>query len=281
MVKTYIPGSLAEALAIKREHQAIAFAGGTDIMVRHRGGPGILPEFMQPVMFIGQLEELKQVSLAAGRLAIGAACTLSDLAQHKDVPDILKQALRVMASPAVRNMGTLGGNICNASPAGDTLPPLYALEASVVIENLESRREVPIQNFILGPGRVALQPDELLVAVNIPLAEYNVYFYKKVGTRKAEALAKLSFAGLAVTSENTVKDLRLAFGAVAPTVVKAQDIERLCIEKSIAELPGLLPELIHRYSVLIRPIDDQRSSARYRKAVSLNLLQHFITKCIW
>lgn len=280
MVTTYIPNSLAEALMIKdSDHDVTILAGGTDLMVRYHSGQGLLPEIRKPVLFIGQLAALQQIEKIEKTLYIGAACRLRDVLQHPHVPEILKKAIREMASPAVRNSGTIGGNICNASPAGDTLPPLYVLGASVLIKNLTQSRELSINNFILGPGKVDLRPNELLFSITIPLYEHNVLFYKKVGARKADAISKLSFAGLAKTSGQILKDVKIAFGAVAPRVVRSPELEGLIIGKNISELKGLFPKISKGYAALLQPIDDQRSTIQYRTTVSLNLLEHFLTEC--
>jgi xanthine dehydrogenase FAD-binding subunit len=281
LVNTFIPDSLQEALKIKDSYNdAVILAGGTDLMVKQRSGQGLLPGFTKPVLFIGQLESLQHIEKVKKTLYIGAACRLSDLLEHPDVPEIVKEAVCLMASPAVRNTGTLGGNICNASPAGDTLPPLYVLEASVLVKSLTHSREVSIRNFITGPGKVDLRANELLISIKIPLEEYNIFFYKKVGARKADAISKLSFAGLARTSGQIIEDVRIALGAVAPRVVRAKEIERLVIGKSITETRALFPQLSNYYSSLIQPIDDQRSNAKYRKTVALHLLEYFLTECI-
>jgi xanthine dehydrogenase FAD-binding subunit len=280
MVKTYIPGSLAEALTIRQQAQAFLLAGGTDLMVKYRSGQGVLPRFTGQVLFIGHLDSLRNIVLVNNKLRIGAACTLSELLANNKIPELLKQAVGVMASPAVRNRGTIGGNICNASPAGDTLPPLYALGASVVLESIEGQREILVQDFILGPGKIDLSPQEILTAIQIPLVEHNVFFYRKVGTRKADALAKLSFAGLAAVSSDRIADIKLAFGAVGPTVIQDRQLEKKMIGRSLTDRLHWLAEVKGSYAALLKPIDDQRSSARYRKMVSLNLLEHFLLECI-
>jgi xanthine dehydrogenase FAD-binding subunit len=281
LVKTFIPDSLQEALTIKALYtDVVILAGGTDLMVKQRNGPGLLPGFTKPVLFIGQLETLQHIEKEENTLLVGATCRLSDIAEHPNMPEIVKTAIGLMASPAVRNVGTLGGNICNASPAGDTLPSLYALGASMLIKSLTHSREVPIRDFILGPGKVDLRSNELLISIRIPLDEYNVLFYKKVGARKADAISKVSFVGLARTSGQIIEDVRIAFGAVAPRVVRSKDTEKIILGKSIDEIREILPRISNCYSSLIQPIDDQRSNVKYRKTVSLNLLEHFLTACI-
>jgi xanthine dehydrogenase FAD-binding subunit len=279
-VVTITPKTLDEALEFRSKERMIPFAGGTDLMVRRRSWSGTSPHFEYPVLFIGKLPELKKIAVAAedNILAIGAGVSLTELLEHPEVPEILKQAIRVMASPAIRNLATLGGNICNSSPAADTLPPLTVLSATLVLQNTASRREVPVVEFIKGPGHNDLKTDELLTAIHIPVVKNNFYFYKKVGTRKADALSKVSFAGLAQTSDEIITEIKIAIGAVAPRVVSSVEAEAFLKGKPISDLPKLLPELKQMYEEYIRPIDDQRSSAAYRKEVSFRLMEHFITQ---
>lgn len=282
MVNAFIPQTLAEALAIRQNHPAVPLAGGTDLMVRKRSWAGTLPGFEQPVLLIGAVPGLREVNLRDGVLTIGAAATLASLAEHPAVPEILKRAVAEMASPAIRNTGTLGGNICNASPAADTLPPLYVLDATLVLESSRERgagrRAVPVTEFITGPGRTVLRDDELLTAVQIPVENFQHEYYKKVGTRKADALSKASCAALAKTEGGVVTEVRIALGAVAPRVVRSKAAEEFLKGKEVAALPGLWPEIRKYYEPDIRPIDDQRSSAAYRSAVSFRLIEYFISQ---
>lgn len=276
MADTMIPKTLNEALEYRAQYKAVPFAGGTDLMVRRKNWAGTLPKFDAPVLMIGGLSELKNITAENDFLHIGAASTLADIAANESVPDILRMAVKQMASPGIRNMGTLGGNICNASPAGDTLPVLYALSASITLRSVEGGRELPITKFITAPGCTDLKEGELLTEISIPLARFSNVYYRKVGTRKADALSKLSFAGLADVSEGKIKDVRIAFGAVAPTVVRSAGAENLLTGVKLSDLPALLPQVKDIYSRFIRPIDDQRSSAVYRKEVSLRLLEDFL-----
>ncbi len=277
MVGAFFPKSLAEALAIRRENRTVPFAGGTDLMARRRSWAGTLPRFEAPALFISGLPELRQISRNEGILTIGAALTLAELLQMEPVPAILKRALAEMASPAIRNLATIGGNLCNASPAGDTLPPLYALGAAVVLESASGRRELPIGQFIRGPGQTALGPAELLIGVKIPAGEFPAVFYQKVGTRKADALSKLSCAALARINNGRVEEARLALGAVAPTVIRLETAEARLTGVGTGELDRVLPEILKLYDEAIRPIDDQRSSASYRRKVALWLIEEWIS----
>jgi len=270
-------GSLRHALEIRGSEKVITFAGGTDLMVRKKSWPGTLPAFDLPVLLIGGLSELMGCSVENGLVRIGAAEKLAAVAENTGLPEILRLAVRQMAAPGIRNMGTIGGNIINASPAGDTLPALYALNTTLTLLSLSGTREVPIRQFIKGPGRTELHDDELLTAVNIPAGDFKRVYYRKIGTRKADALSKVSFAGLANLKEGKIADMRIAIGAVAPAVVRSEEAESLLIGRDIEDVPGLLPEVIGFYLKLIRPIDDQRSNAAYRKEVSLRLIKDFIS----
>lgn len=278
MVETFCPRTLAEALNILDSQSALPFAGGTDLMVKYKSWQGTLPEFPRAVLLLKDIEELRGIRAWGGKLSIGALETLGSILASPLTPPILKKAISLMASPSVRNMGTIGGNICNASPAGDTLPPLYVLDATVILKSASGRREVPISNFIAGPGKTVKLENELLTEIRIPQNEVNILYYRKVGTRKADALSKLSIAGLAQVEDGKIKAVRLALGAVAPQVVRSREAEALFTGKDIKELQELRMEIASAYSDLIHPIDDQRSSAAYRKTISMRLIEDFITQ---
>ncbi len=161
-------------------------------------------------MFVAHLPELQGVSVQNETLTLGAAVTLSELLADERMPGVLREAIAQMASPAIRNVATLGGNVCNASPAGDTLPALYCLNARLILAGRQGERRVPIERFLLGPGKTSLAADELLRAVELPSAQsaaarFDVAYYRKVGTRRANALAKLSFLGLAGLQDGAVQ----------------------------------------------------------------------------
>jgi xanthine dehydrogenase FAD-binding subunit len=144
VVSAYRPASLDEALRIRAEDEAIPFAGGTDLMVKRRRYSGLVPRLDRPALFIAHLPQLRGVSLERAVLTVGAAVTLSEMLSDDRVPGVLREAIGQMASPAIRNVATLGGNVCNASPAGDTLPALYCLNARLVLGSQRGERRVPI-----------------------------------------------------------------------------------------------------------------------------------------
>jgi xanthine dehydrogenase FAD-binding subunit len=279
MVELYKPKSIKEALEILEASACTVFAGGTDLMVKKKQWSGLPPRFLKPVLFISGLKELKSISRDNENITIGAACTLSHLIESSLIPDTYKQVFREMASPSIRNTATIGGNICNASPAGDTLPLLYALGAVLRVESSLRKIDIPIEDFITAPGRTALKEGELLTYIRIPVKEFQLVEYRKVSARRSTALSKLSFIGLAEINDNMLQDIRLAFGAVGPTVIRNRELEREIIS---AQKEGLasMKAICSYYDRLIKPIDDQRSTAFYRRAVCNRLLIEFLKKAL-
>ncbi|NQT59667.1 MAG: FAD binding domain-containing protein [Bacteroidetes bacterium] len=275
MVNSYIPKTLTEAAQIRKETGAVPIAGGTDLMVRYRNIAGTLPTFPWPVMFISNLEELKGISKEQNTVIIRAGTELSVVCESSLVHPVLKDAVRQMAAPALRNLGTIAGNICNASPAGDAVCVLYALDAEVELATEKSMRRMLLSEFITGPGKTELDPDELMTAIRIPEMKDTVSFYKKVGTRKANALSKLSCTGLLCTENGVVTDMRLAVGAVAPVVVRSVELEKSIQGMRISEFSEYENRLYQAYAELIVPIDDQRSTAEYRKSTACGLIKEF------
>jgi xanthine dehydrogenase FAD-binding subunit len=275
MVASYKPKTLKEALEILEFEDCTVFAGGTDLMVKKKQWAGLEPSFDKPVMFISEIKELTALYRDDKYIFIGAACTLSLLIDSEIIPSFYKDVFVEMASPSIRSTATLGGNICNASPAADSLPLLYALDAILLIENSCRKMEVPIDEFITGPGRNILKTGELITAIKIPIKEFTVAAYRKVGARKSTALSKLSFVGLANIDHEGLHDIRLSFGAVAPTLVRNRGIEEEIVSMYSSGFIDMY-EINKYYGVLIKPIDDQRSTAEYRKSVCLRLLADFI-----
>lgn len=269
MVNGYMPNTLEDALKIRRENEVVLYAGGTDLMVRK--------EESIPYLFLNLIPKLQEVTEDKETIYIGAACIYSDLLQNKVIPDILKKSIATIASPAIRNAATIGGNIGNASPAGDTLPVLYALDARLKIRTLDSEKEVNIKDFIIGPKKTILEKDAIIEQIIIPKKRADIpFYYQKVGARKADAISKLSFAGIYQLENGRLTDFACAFGAVGPTVIRATSIEQMLLGKTMEEVRILIDDVINQYSLVINPIDDQRSTAIYRKKVSLNLLGDFL-----
>lgn len=276
MVTGYYPTTLQEATQILELHpDALLISGGTDVMVVKKSA--------ENEVFLNRIEEIKQVEQTENTLRIGAGMTYRELIESDLVPEVLKEAIRGIASPAIRNLGTMAGNICNASPAGDTLPVLYALDAQIILVHSQSGkmhfRKIAIEDFIKGIRKIDLNPGEMVYAIEIEAASYSnlkVTHYQKVGARQSEAISKLSFVGLGKLKEGKVADVRIAFGSVGVTSIRKRDLEKCLIGKSMNEVKEEKAAIVEVYSTYIHPIDDQRSTAVYRKKVCLNLLGAFI-----
>lgn len=278
MVKTYRPPTLTDALQIINAEETVLLAGGTDLMVKHRQWSGTLPRFAQPVVFIGHLPELTGIEISKDRVVIGAGTTLASIISHPGVPDYIKIPLTQMASPPIRNLATLGGNICNSSPAGDSLPMLYALEAVLRLQSLAGTKLVGISDFITGPGRNTLKSDQILTRIEIPLLNCKAHYYRKVGARKANSISKISFYAIADYGASRLLRVRIALGAVAPTVVRSPAAEKLMVGAGRDDLIAMAPDVIRIYQELIKPVDDIRSTRIYRQQVSLRLMEHYLTR---
>ncbi|MEH7275002.1 FAD binding domain-containing protein [Neobacillus vireti] len=271
---------LDETLSQLSKENCLIMAGGTDVMVLHKSRRGVPPKITKPVVFIDHLSELKRVYKRDKDVYIGACCTYSELLENPLIPNALKDAIKAIAAPAIRNRGTLGGNICNASPAGDTLPLLYLYNAKLLLRSVTGERVVSISDFIQGVRRIQRSSNEILVEIILPsvLEEGANVVFEKVGNRNADAIAKVGFAGYIRANGAVIEDVRFAFGAVGPTMVRSVDIEKKLLGKTIPLVDADIAQVVAAFDKIIKPIDDQRSTAVYRKTVALNLLRYFLSR---
>ena len=188
MVESYFPSSYDDALERISREEMILMAGGTDLMVRYRNWSQLPPDFKKPVLFIGNLEELDYIDRQGSNVHIGAGVTLEEILDHFHTPELLTRAIEIMASPAIRHTGTLAGNVVNASPAGDSLPVLYLLDAEIVLESVNGLRHVPIADFITGPGKTVIASDEMVKEVVLHDHSFNHQIYMEIGGRQADAI---------------------------------------------------------------------------------------------
>jgi CO/xanthine dehydrogenase FAD-binding subunit len=256
------PKTLAAALRmLRRDGPLIPLAGCTDLLVALNFGTLPGTRFLD----LSRLGPLRRIRERDDLLVIGALATYTDLIRSRLVRrrlPMLVAAAREIGGPQIQNRGTLGGNIANASPAGDALPVLAAAEATVVLASADGERRVPFTGFYTGYRKTVMRPDELIVAVEVPPVA-GAQWFRKVGTRAAQAISKVVMA--AVRAERP----RVALGSVAPTVVRLPATEAaLAAGRPIAEAQRVLREEI-------RPIDDVRSTADYRRTVAANLLARF------
>lgn len=265
------PKDLKNALKILKENYLIPFAGGTDLMVKYRFDK---PE--RPFIFIGDLEELRYIKKEGSVLRIGASVKYNELLESKIIPGVFKDIIRKIGSPSIRNMGTIGGNICNASPAGDTLPFLYAMDADLILLSYDNERIMRISEFIKSAKNTDIRKDELLKEIRFKIGKFNRYYFRKIGLRNANSLAKVSFFGSAKIIGGKIEDIRIAICAVSPVVVRDRRIEEQMIGLDRKNLWKIKNEILEKYSELIKPIDDQRSTKEYRKEIALRLIEDFV-----
>ncbi len=273
----FTPSCLAEALEMLANHPtAMPLAGGTDLLVRlrredHPRKPDLLS--------LHRIEELRRISEEEDFLAIGAACSFAAIIADplvKRYASLLVRAARTIGGPAIRNMATLGGNVCTASPAGDSLPPLYLLEARIELASQAGRRVLPVTDFILGPGKTCHAPGEVVTRILVPKAVPCPHErFIKVGGRKALAISVISFAAMAwLGADGRLAALRLAWGSVGQTVVRLPDLEQELVGNTIT--PLIIELARRRAGQGISPISDLRASAEYRRFVAANLLAEFL-----
>src|SRR5215203_5667624 len=259
----YSPDTWQEALEVKASHTEVRpIAGGTDMMVElnfDHDRPGA-------VMDLNRVPELQEWGREDGRLRVGAGVTYTRIiAELGDRLPGLAMASRTVGSPQIRNRGTVGGNLGTASPAGDGLPPLYASDAEVEVASTEGTRRIPVVDFVTGPKRNAMRPDELIAAFYIPEAE-GPQQYSKIGTRNAMVIAVCSF-GLALHPER--RKVGTCVGSAAPTPVRAREAEEFIEGILEWETRTEIGErALRRFGELVemaaRPISDVRGTAAYR-----------------
>ena len=278
MINHYIPTTLKEALDILSKHDCYIMAGGTDLMVQKHRSSGLLPNFDKDILYVMNIKEMDYIKVdSEGNLRIGAMNRYCELMNSSLVPDIFKTVFQEIASPNIRNMATLVGNIANASPAGDSLVPLNLFGASVVLQSIEGTRTVLVEDFIQGVRKIDRHPNELITEVIIPNVDLNFY-YRKIGSRKAESITKVSLMGGYKVEGNKVKDLRICFGSISTKVIRNHFIEEKYTGIHVNELRARIDDIINEYDHEIRPITDQRSTKEYRTKVAKNLLRDFLKK---
>ena len=270
------PSTLADAYAALATAPARPIAGGTDLMVALTGELGEPPE---RVVDLWRLDELRGIAVDGDSVSIGALTTYTDIRRsalcREHVPALVEAAATIGAAQ-IQNRGTLGGNIANASPAGDTLPVLLALDATFVLGSARGERTVPADAFWTAYRRTALAGDELVLRIRIPLAAGREARFRKVGTRRAQAISKvvLALSYLDAGPSGPWSGVRVALGSVAPTPIRARATE--------AALEGRppTPETADRAAETLagelEPIDDVRSTAEYRRLVAARVLHRLI-----
>jgi xanthine dehydrogenase small subunit len=271
-----VPRTLDEAFAMLAAAPHRPIAGGTDVMVQITGELGEPPERM---IDLWRLEELRGIALEQGAVTLGALTTYTDIRRsaicREHLPALVEAAATIGAAQ-IQNRGTLGGNIANASPAGDTLPVLLATDAEIVVGGARGERRIPAADFWTGYRTTAMAPHELLLRVRVPLAGGREVRFRKVGTRRAQAISKVVMAVAWREHGRSAgwSDIRVALGSVAERPIRAMAAEQAL------EGAHPTPEAADRAAAVlageIQPIDDVRSTADYRRTVAARVLHRIV-----
>ncbi|HAJ31875.1 MAG TPA: xanthine dehydrogenase family protein subunit M [Candidatus Atribacteria bacterium] len=266
------PKTIDEALGLLdkyKDKNIKILAGGTDLLVKMK----TINLKVDYLMNIKDISELNFIDTNQG-LAIGAVTPLSHITREEKVKmkySALYKGIMSMAAPAIRNMGTMAGNLGNASPAADTVPPLIAYGAEVKLQNKRGERTVLVEDFIIGVGETIMEPDELITEINIPEVNKNTgsAFLKK--SRVKADLSKINLAIYLEREGNICKDCKIVFGSVGIKVLRAEKTENLLKEQIINS--ELINKAAEKASCEIKPIDDIRSTAEYRIAMSKEMIK--------
>jgi len=270
------PASLGEALDVlaRGDGEWQPFAGGTDLMVLLEAGK--LPH--KNYVNIWNLSELRGIEVTDSQVTLGALTTYTEIQCHETLRaefPMLCQAASETGGLAIQNRGTIGGNIANASPAADSPPALLVYDAELELVSAKGSRTIPYYAFHTGYKQMDIRPEELLRAIRLPLASKGLtHYYRKVGTRKAQAISKVCFAGVARIDADQIVDVRVALGSVAPIPIRCVQTENALRGQTINTATIDVAKSALRAE--IAPIDDLRSTRDYRRRVSLNLLEDFV-----
>lgn len=269
--------SLDEVLSLlaKEPRKWKPFAGGTDLMVlleagklSHRSYLNILP-----------LQELRQIEVDETHITLGALTTYTEVQKNAVLVNefpMLCQAASETGGLAIQNRGTLGGNIINASPAADSPPALLAYDTQLELSSSAGVRWIPYDGFHTGYKQMGIRDDELLTRIRLPRSkEPLIHYYRKVGTRKAQAISKVCFAGVLRIGGQQIEEVRIAVGSVAPIPLRCSGTEKVLRGQTIND--KLIEVAVKEFSREISPIDDIRSTKNYRLRVAQNLLADFLT----
>ncbi len=270
------PASLADALALLKSEPGVwkPFAGGTDLMVLLEAGRLEHRNYIN----IWSLKELRGIEATDTHVNLGALTTYTEIQANTILQSefpMLCQAASETGGLAIQNRGTLGGNIINASPAADSPPALLAYDAEIELVSSRGSRWLPYHGFHTGYKRMHIEPDELLARIRLPRNTTGLtHYYRKVGTRKAQAISKVCFAAVGKIDRGQVADARIVVGSVAPVVVRCVQTENALRGRTPDEatVSSACASLLQEIS----PIDDIRSTARYRLQVAQNLLADFL-----
>lgn len=270
----FAPRKIEEALEILSKYgkEIKVIAGGTDLLIQYYDRLYEVNGWLD----LKNIKELKDIRINKNKIEIGAMVSHAQLEKSEDIKEyfpILSQAAADIGSPQIRNRGTIGGNIVNASPAGDLLAPLMAYDAQFRLLSIQGEKIVPAEEFFIGPKKTILEPAQLLTQIILPLPSERTYgCWIKIGKRKALIIATITLALVVEMAEDnkTIKDVRTCLGSVAPTPIEIEEIREKMIGKKFSELDfNQLGQIVEDK---ISPIDDIRGTREYRKDVAKNIM---------
>ncbi len=275
----FAPSSIEQALECLKDGDVTILAGGTDLTPQSKAGRVAIGHTL---MNIRHIAPLSGIAIEGNDIFIGALSTITEVMEHPLVREhlpVLAEACNHFASDQIRNAGTIGGNICNASPAGDTLVPLLVLDARVELASMPdkevNRRLLPLSTFLVGPGKTQRLPGELFTGLRVALPQANhvARFYKH-GTRPALDIATISIGIAGTRKDGALTNVRVAFGAVAPTPIRAALTEKALEGRKLDD--AAIDEVAAVARDEVKPIDDVRASAWYRKEMIHNITKRIL-----
>ena len=269
MVKWYSPSSLKEALDLMAEQEVKPFAGGTDLMFGLRTDIDYL--------YLKTIPELKRIYADDEYVHIGAAATLTEAYESPVVPAIMKEAIYNSGSPAVRNAGTMGGNLGNGSDKADTVLIMFAADAKLLLASREGERIVDIDKFHIKRKTLDLRKDELIVEVLLPRHGLDNYFYEKSSGRNSMSITFVSFAGVFDMKDGRITNIAATFGAAGDAIQRFKDLESTMVGKTIEEARQMKEEYIKAYSERLL-YNQSRVGPQFQKYVCRKLLEGFLEK---
>jgi len=278
MVETCRPEDLKQCLTRLKEKKWWKFAGGTDLMIRKRQWSGAQRNFKTPVMLISNLPELRGIEEFEDRFEIKPCTTLSEICDDARIPEYIRTPLFQMASPPIRNVATIGGNVCNAAKVADSIPMIFALDGEVVLKSLEGERQMKATEFITGKYQTLIKDDEVLYKVIIPKYKPDVFKYTKLGSRKGNILSKLSIYGVAEIKDSRISKIKLSIGALNPIPIKSESLENRFVGLNAKEFKAIKEDIVSQYSSLMGAVTDKRSTKEYREGTALKLIKVFLNE---
>lgn len=267
----YVPESLGEALKLKDKMALVPYAGGTDLMVEGKED--------RPYLFLHKVGEMRKIQRDMAYIRIGAGCTFTDIQKHSLTPPLLRAAVSEIAAPAIRNLGTIGGNVGNGSAKADSALALYALGALVRVAGMGGERLIPIREFYMGRKKLDLKDNELIVEFLVPETHNGPFYFEKVGARRALAISRVSFAGSMVWESKRIVYCSAAFGGINDVAVIRPELDRMFLGCTILEAAGMRELYLERFGESLAP-QKGRISAEYRKRVCMNLLREFLHRML-